>query len=167
MALYYHTSLFLSTVYKWQVPGEKRILNSETLGDDYLLNTNSLDGIRDRSVLQVAKSSMYYFDNPFDYRCNSHYMVTEHSLAQIIAHMDLAMTHQHLTLPILPDDDHTATAVDRTFKVADIAYARDVAYVSGQVSDTHSWVHVRDNEAFKVHRYLVDLSIVEILALVA
>jgi hypothetical protein len=165
MALYYHTSLFLSTVYKWQVPGEKRILNSETLGDDYLLNTNSLDGIRDRSVLQVAKSSMYYFDNPFDYRCNSHYMVTEHSLAQIIAHMDLAMTHQHITLPIFPKDDESKATVDRTFKVADIAYARDKDYQVG--TDTHAWIHIRDNEAFKVHRYLVNLSIVEILALVA
>lgn len=167
MALYYHTSLFLSTVYKWQVPGEKRILNAETLGDDYLLNTNSLDGIKSKDLLQVSRTSLYYFDNPFDYRCNSHYMETEHSLAQIIAHMDLAMTHQHITLPILPKDDPTATAVDRTFKIADIAYARDIAYVNGQISDTHAWIHIRDNLAFKVHRYLVDLSIVEIYNLVA
>jgi len=163
MALYAHTSLFIAQVYKWQVPGQKRILNPVATGDEYLLNTNSLDGIRDESLLQIARSSLYYFDNPFDHRDNSHYMETNHSLAQLIAHMDLAMTHKHLTLPIFPDNDPTETAVDHTFKLADIAYARDIT--AGD--DTHAWVHIRSDEGFKVIRYLVDLSIAEILALVA
>jgi hypothetical protein len=164
MALYYHTSLFIATVHKWQVPGQKRILNAEATGDSYLLNTNSLDGIRDRSTLPIAKSSLYYFDNPFDYRCNSHYMETDHSLAQLIAHMDLAMTHQHISLNIFPLDDPTATVVAHVFKVADIAYARAVpdSYYA-----THSYIWIREDLGFKVVRYRVEHTLAAILALVA
>jgi len=164
MALYYTSSLFIATVYKWQVPGQKRILNAEATGDSYLLNTNSLDGIRDRSLLQVAKSSLYYFDNPFDYRCNSHYMVIDHSLAQVIAHMDLAMTHTHMSLNVYPKDDPTAATVAHVFFNWQIAYARAVpdSYYA-----TQSYVWVREDLGFKVKRIRVNHTLAAILALVA
>jgi hypothetical protein len=169
MAHYLHSSLFIATVTKWQVPGQKRVLD-DTNGTAYLLNTNSLDGIR---VKTATKSSLYYFDNPFDHRDNSHYMelllpVNDYlQVLGLIHWIDASMTHFHVTLPILPKDDPAATAVDHGFKLPDIAFARNVAYVSGQTSDTHSYVWIRADEGWRVTRYLVDLSIAEILALVA
>lgn len=152
MANYLHSNLFEAAVYKWQVPGQRRVLDS-TSGTPYIINTNSLDGIRDKSLLQVARSSMYYFDNPFDYRDNSHYMEIDHSLAQVIAHMDASPVSIDFTVAVYPNDDITASTVNHTFKVADVAY---VAECTGTKHDSYSWLYVRSDEGFKIIRYLID-----------
>ena len=162
MAHYLHSNLFEATVYKWQVPGQKRVLDA-TNGTNIILNTNSLDGIRDRSVLAVARSSMYYFDNPFDHRDNSHYMVIGDSLAQVITHMDASPTSNEFTVNVYPDDDTTKTVVAHTFKVADVAR---IINGTGSLTDVCSYLYVRADEGFRIIRYLININQREFMALI-
>jgi len=152
MAHYLHTNLFSATVYKWQVPGQKRVLDA-TNGTTIILNTNSLDGIRDKSTLVIPKSSMYYFDNPFDHRDNSHYMEIGDSLAQVITHMDASPISNVFTVSVYPDDDITQTAVNHTFKIADVARVIDA---TGTKSGLYSYLYVRADDGFRIIRYLID-----------
>jgi hypothetical protein len=157
-------SLFIARVHKWEDRSKKRVLSEEATGDSYLLNVNSIDGLIAKPNLTNGKSSMYYFDNPFDHRDNSHYMVTDHTAAQIIAHIDTAMTHQHMSLNVYPTDDPTESTVAHIFKVADVAYARAVP---DYYSATQSYIFIRENQGFKLKRYRVNHTIIQILALVA
>lgn len=160
MANYLHSNLFEAAVYKWQVPGQKRVLDA-TNGTSFLLNTNSFDGIR---VLTASTASAYYFDNPFDHRDNSHYMTVDHSVAQLIAHMDTSPDSLLFTVGIYPDEDITATAVDHTFKVADVARVETPADSIKAAYGTY--LYVRENEGFKIKKYLTEESLRGLLAIV-
>jgi len=163
MAHFKPTSFFIATVYKWQVKGQKRVRDA-TNGTSYLLNTNSLDGIQSHTSVTGANSSMYYFDNPFDSRCNSNYMETDHTVAQLKTHMDTDMTHTHLALNVYPKNDPTESTESQTYFLWQIAYA---CAVPDSYSATQSYVWVREDLGFKVKRLRVNHTIAAILALVA
>jgi hypothetical protein len=148
MANFLNSFLFTAKVYKWEVPGDKRGVDPIN-GTTYLLNTNSITNLIDKPDLTYGDSSMYYFDNPFDSRDNSHYMVTDHTAAQLRAHINSAETVHSVTLAVYPTNDPTESTENTVVKVDDIAFARAVP---DSYSATQSYVWVRDNRAFKVKR---------------
>lgn len=84
-------------------------------------------------------------------------------LASLILQMDTVPTHTHLTLPIYPKMDTTKTPVDTTIEIGNFAFAVATAD-SG--SATKSIVYYAD-DAFKLVRAKVNLTIAQILALIA
>jgi hypothetical protein len=161
MALYAPTYLFSATVYKWEDRDAKRVF-SEVDGTTYILNTNGITNLIAKPNLTYGKSSMYYFDNPFDSRDQSHYMVTDHTAAEIIAHMDHAADSLDITLAVLPTGDPTESTENHTFGIWQVAYARAV---TDSYYATQSYVWVRENLGFKVKRLRVSMTLTAILAL--
>jgi hypothetical protein len=149
--------LFLGTVTKWQVDSWKRVRNATT-GTQYLLNTNRIDSVR--TCTGGLSVNFYYFDNPFDYRDNGHYMVITMTLAQLITQMDTAMSHTHITLPCYQNNDPTLTIANITVPVHDLTYA-----VLDDNSATRSWV-AGTLDGWKYMKVLVNLTPAAILALV-
>lgn len=114
MALLTHSNLFLATVYKWQTNGPEgwnRVRDASN-GTSYVLNTNRLSNIRVKTIGGSAASSLYYFDNPFDHRDNSHYMeISNKTVAQLKAYIDATPTNKYLALSVFPNMDRTKSAV--------------------------------------------------------
>ena len=164
MANHAHSMLFLSTVYKWQVLGEKRV-RSASSGTQFLLNTNRLDAIRVKTDVNISgiKASCYYFDEPLDHRDNSHYMEQSLTAAELITQIDTTPTHTHMTLPLFPNMDTAEATVNHTIHISDFAFAVDV---TDSNSGSHSLIWYTD-KAFKLVRGRVDLSLAELLALIA
>jgi hypothetical protein len=161
--------LFLATVLKWQTnqPEGWNRVRDKTHGTSYLLNTNRLDGIRTNTA--DDEISLYYFDNPFDHRDNSHYMelaVTDGGqrgqLASLILQMDTVPTHIHLDLSIFPDMDHSQTPVTTVIPIDNFAFA---VAVTDAHSATQSYVWYTDG-AFKLIRCRVNQSLAVLLALI-
>ena len=149
-------ALFLARVSKWQVDSWKRI-GTTAGGTYYLLNTNRLDSMRDTD----QRTSLYYFDNPFDHRDAGHYMViSDHTVAQVIVHMDTALAHNSITLAIYPDNDNTETPVDTEIPVGDFAYA-----VADQNGATRSWVTYTE-AGWDIKTVLVNATLAALLAMV-
>ena len=165
----YKPMLFSATVTKWQGVSHgvsKRV--RATTGTTYLLNTNRLDGIRTNADDDLL--SLYYFDNILDHRESGHYMeltVTDGGqrgqLASLILLMDTVPTHTHMTLPIYPNMDSTETPVDTVIEIGNFAFA---AAVADSGSTTDSIVYYAE-DAFKLVRARVKLTLVELLALIA
>jgi len=147
--------LFLGTVMKWQKDSWKRVRNSTT-GTQYLLNTNRVSDIRINSDLTI---SLFYFDNPFDYRDNGSYMVSNMTAAQLITQMDTAMSHASITIPCYVNNDPTLTTYNITGPVHDLVYA-----VLDNNSLTRSWL-VGTLDGWDTKRLLVNLTPAQILAL--
>jgi hypothetical protein len=155
--------LFSTTVTKWQTSkaeGWDRV-RDKTNGTTYLLNCNRLDGMRDMSG--GVKASLYYFDNPFDHRCNSGYMEIGHTVAAIIAHMDTVPTHTHMDLKIFPNGDHSQTSVTTVIPIDNFAFA---VAVTDAHSATQSYVWYTDG-GYKLVRCRVEQSLTDLLTLVA
>jgi hypothetical protein len=91
-------------------------------------------------------------------------METDHSAAQIIVHMDTAMTHTHITLNVYPKGDPTESTASHTFFIWQIAYA---CAVPDSYSATQSYIWIREDDGFKVVRLRVSHTLAAILALVA
>jgi len=164
-----HPMLFLATVLKWQTnqPEGWNRVRDDTNGTSYLLNTNRLDGIRTNAA--DSKLSLYYFDNPFDNRDNSHYMeltVTDGGqrgqLASIILEMDTVPTHKYMDLSIYPDMDVTQTAVTTAIPIENFAFA---VAVEDTYSATQSFVYYVDS-GWRFKRCRVNHTLAEILALI-
>jgi hypothetical protein len=157
MAIFTHSALFLATVYKWQTT-DKRVRNATT-GTQFLLNTNRVDGIR---ALTNITSTCYYFDNPLNSKDNSHYMTNLHSVAQMVAHMDVVPTHTHMNLSLFPDGDHTKTPVTTVIPIDNFAWA--VATTDAH-SATQSLICYVEN-GHEIKRGRVNQSLAQLLALV-
>ena len=172
MANLVHTNLFLATVYKWQTgkpEGWNRVRDA-TNGTSYLLNTNRLCNMRDKTIGQSSGASLYFFDNPFDHRDNCHYMeISDHSVAQIVAHVDTSLTHKYLTLTAYgttegkPSMEVTSITASVSMPVGNFAFAVDV---TDSYSGNHSYVYYVDR-AWRFQRVRVAHSLAAILTLVA
>jgi len=138
--------LFPDIVMKWQADSWKRVQNATT-GTTFLLNTNRLSDIRE---LPNHDCSLYYFDNPFDYRDNGHYMVINSTLAMLIGNMDYAPGTATLTLHAYTKNDPTLATADVTIPIAYFAYA--YADINNA---TRSWVHYCE-AGFNIKRILVN-----------
>ena len=148
--------LFLGTVVRWQANSWKRVRN-ETTGTQYLLNTNRLDSIIERSGV----STLYYFDNPFDHRDRGNYMILALTAAQLITQMDTSLTHTYLTMDVYTENDPTQATVETTIAVAYFAYA--VADVN---NSARSWVTYVES-GWDIKTVLVNHTLAALLALVA
>jgi hypothetical protein len=111
--------LFPDVVMKWQADSWKRVPN-QTTGATYLLNTNRVDSVRE---LPNHDISLYYFDNPYDYRDNGHFMVINSTLAMMIAAMDYAPGTLTLTVAHYLKDNPTLATSNLIIPLADVAYA--------------------------------------------
>jgi hypothetical protein len=163
MAIYIKSMLFLATVTKWQTrkPDTDKRVRDTTNGTQYLLNTNRLDGIR--AMTSAAYSSLYYFENPFDHRCNSGYMEVHLTVAQLKTQADTVPTHVYMTLPIYPNMDSTKTPVDTTIPIGNFAWGVVVAD-SGNTTDSLVYYVTSGN---KLVRARVKLTLAQLLALIA
>ena len=101
-------ALFVVRVWKWEDSRDssnricaREKTNTFPTGRYFILNTNRIVDLVDLSTLTEAKSSFYYYDNPFDRRENRSYVECDHSAAQIIAHFDDVPASQAVTLPIV------------------------------------------------------------------
>lgn len=160
--------LFYATVLKWQTnqpEGWGRV--RDTIGTIYILNTNRLDGIRTNTA--DTKLSLYYFDNPFNHRDNSHYMeltVADTGVRGQIGAMKVAMdvvpTHTHMDLSVFPDMDHTKTPTTLAVPIENFAFAVDVTDAH---AGSQSYVYYVDS-GWKFKRCRVNQSLAEILALI-
>jgi len=148
-------ALFLGTVMKWQADSWKRVRNATT-GTQYLLNTNRVSDIRINIDLTI---SLFYFDNPCDYRDNGHYMVLNMTAAEIITQMDTAMSHASITIPCYVNNDPTLTTYNITGPISDLIYA-----VLDDNSLTRSWLY-GNIDGWKTKKLLVNLTPAQILAL--
>jgi hypothetical protein len=135
--------LFLADVTKWQANSWKRVQGAHV---EYLLNTNRLDSI----IEKHGVATLYYFDNPFDYRDSGHFMTIDMSVAEVIAQMDTALAHHSITLDMFPNNDITKTPVSTEISVADFAFA-----VTDHHDATHSWV-VYTESGWDIKAVLVD-----------
>ena len=160
MAIFTHSALFLATVYKWETH-DKRVRNATT-GTQYLLNTNRIDGILDKTSGQTVRSSYYYFENPFDSRDNSHYLVEGHSVAELIAHIDVVPTHTHMNLSLFPDGDHNETPVTTVIPIDNFAWA--VATTDAHSATQSNICYVENGN--KIKRGRVNQSLAQLLTLV-
>ena len=150
-------TLFTGTIFKWQTGKHqnwKRVRDT-TNGTAYILNTYRLDSIRAKGT---TKSSLYYFDNPFNHRDAGCYMEVEKTPAELIAYMDTSQ-HTHITLPIFPDNATANTAVDTTIQTVHFAYA-----VVHETDSSVSWVTYTDS-GLGIHTVLVDYTLAEMIAL--
>lgn len=148
--------LFTAVVTKWQADSWKRVLAST--GTTYLLNTNRLNDIR----VHGNYASLFYSDNPFDYRDSPRYMELNKTVAQLITQMDTALTHNSMTLSVYPNNDVTKTAESITIDVADFAGA------TADNDATKSWVTYFKSgwKGWERHTVLVNQTIAVLLALV-
>jgi hypothetical protein len=156
--------LFPCTIFKWQTnqpEGWGRVLDT-TSGTSYVLNTNRLDGILNKDQAPLTRTSFYYFDNPFDNRDNSHYVVCNSSVAEIIVFMDTVPTNTHVDLKIFPNMDHTKNAVTTVIPIDNFAFARAV---DDAHAATQSYVWYVDS-GWKFKRCRVEHSLAQILALI-
>jgi hypothetical protein len=156
--------LWITTVMKWQTnnsEGWGRVLDT-TNGTSYILNTNRLDGIQNKNSGATVRTSFYYFDNPWDHRDNSHYVVCNDTVADIITHMDQVSVHENMPLDIFPNMDHTQTPVTTVIPMANFAFARAV---DDAHTATQSYVWYTD-ATFKFKRCRVNHSLVQIMAMV-
>ncbi len=135
--------IFSALVTKWQANSWKRATGT---GVTYLLNTNRLDSI----IEKHGVATLYYFDNPMDYRDSGHFMTLDMTVAEIIAQMDTALAHHSITLDMFPNNDHTKTPVSTEISVADFAFA-----VTDSHDATHSWV-VYTESGWNIKAVLVD-----------
>ena len=149
--------LFTATITKWQIDSWRRVRT--TTGTQYLLNTNRLDSIR----VHGSYASLFYFDNPFDQRDSGRYMEVNLSVAQLVAQMDTALTHNSITLSVYPKNDDTKTAVSTTIAVADFAFA-----VADENNAAHSWVTSFKSgfRGYEGDTVLVNQTVAALLALV-
>ena len=127
--------IFPDLVMKWQADSWKRVLDPVN-GTSYLLNTNRMDSIRE---LPNGDVSLYYFDNPYDYRDNGHYMVINSTLAMMIAAMDAVAAHATLTVHAYLKNDPTLATSDIEIPMADVAYA-----IAQTNHATRSWLTYAD-----------------------
>jgi hypothetical protein len=149
--------LFLATVVRWQCDSWKRVRNATT-GTQYLLNTNRLDSIIPRA--NGAISTLYYFDNPLDYRDRGNYMILPLTVAELITQMDTALGHASITLDMYTNNDPTQVTVATTIAVGNFAYA--VADVN---DSTRSWVTYAE-AGWDIKTVLVNHTLAAMLALV-
>jgi hypothetical protein len=156
-------AFFITSVYKWQTikPEGWNRVRDKVNGTSYLLNCNRLDGIQDKSVAPLTWSSFYFFDNPFDNRCSSGYVVCNDSVADIKAHMDVEPAHQFISLNIFPELDHTQAAVATTIPIENFAFA---VAVTDSHAATQSYVYYVDS-GWKFKMCRVDHTLLQILAL--
>jgi hypothetical protein len=168
MAILTHSALFTATIYKWQTDkpeGGNRVRDAKN-GTSYLLNTNRLDGLRETS--ETLRTSLYYFDNPLDYRDNSHYMVVGKPIFDVgqttglISAMDVTPTHTHMSLSIFPDMDHSKSPVATVINIENFSFA---VAVTDAHSATQSYVWYVDS-AWRIVRCRVNQSLAQLLALV-
>lgn len=156
--------LFATTIMKWQTnsaEGWGRVLDT-TGGTSYVLNTNRLDGIQNKNTGALTRSSFYYFDNPFDRKDNSHYVVCNDSVADIITHMDQVSVHEFIPLEIFPNMNHLETPITTVIPMANFAFARAV---DDAHTATQSYVWYTD-ASFKFVRCRVNQSLVQLMAMV-
>jgi hypothetical protein len=140
--------LFVETIKSWKGP------NAPT-ATSVLLNTNRI------GLLQVEPtndSKYYYTMNLYDRREKPHLIVGDTIVANIIVAMDDVLDSNAMLLKVFPDDDPTATPVNKYIDYADFAYA-----FNGESAGT-SWVHYY-SKGFKQHRVLVDHTIAQLESL--
>jgi len=98
---------------------EKRVRDTVN-GDHYTLNTNRMYDITEN---HNGDPTMYFFDNPANSRDGGARMViTDQTLASIIAYADIALTEHSVTLSVFPNNDPNETPYDLTIAKATIAY---------------------------------------------
>jgi hypothetical protein len=159
-------NLFLATVYKWESikPDTKKRVRDTTNGTSVLLNTANLDGLRVKTIGQTTGCSLYYFENPFDSKCSPEYMeILNHTVAEVIVHMDTVPTHTHMKLPLYPKMDKTQATVDTEIPIANFSWAVAVAD-SGSTTDSLVWYV---DSAWKLKRGRVKKTLAELLTLIA
>jgi hypothetical protein len=149
--------LFLATVARWQCDSWKRV-RSATTGTQYLLNTNRLDSIIPRAGGLI--STLYYFDNPLDYRDRGNYMILIMTRAQLITQMDTALGHASITLNMYTDNKPSLGTVATTIAVGNFAYA-----VADENDATRSWVTYTE-AGWDIKTVLVNHTLAAMLALV-
>jgi hypothetical protein len=138
--------LFLETIRGWKG------LNAPT-ATSVLLNTNRI------GLLEAdgSNSKFYYTLNLYDRREKPHFIEATTSLANVRVAMNDVLDSIEMWLKVFPNDDITASTVNKYIDYADFAYA--YAYDA-----TRSWV-VYYSKGFKQHRVLVDHTIAQLESL--
>lgn len=144
-------------VYKKGAWGEH--VNYVAWGDYYLLNTNR---ISDMVVNRNGDASFKYSQSRNDHRCSPDFIDTGSSVAVVEQWSNTAQASTDGTFPIFPNMDRTATPVDTTIDIDDIAMIyqtpRDV---------TRNIAHmVYYQEGFKRVLCLINMNILQVLAMV-
>jgi len=150
--------LFTATVSKWQADSWKRVRSSP--GTQYLLNTtgnagqNRVDSMRDTD----NRTTLYYFDNPFDEKDRGNYMVISMTVAEVITQMDLAPVHNSLTLAIYLNNNPNLATTNVEIGLAYFAYA-----VADTNNATRSWVTYNES-GWDTKTVLVNNTLANLLA---
>ena len=137
--------LFLETIRSWKgsnVPSATSVL----------LNTNRV------GLLEAdgSNSQFYYTMNPRDRRESATYIQATTSVANVIVAMDDVLATNAMDLPVFPDDDITASTVQKYIDYEDFAYA-----VGHDSEADKSWVYYY-SKGFKKHRVLVDYTLAQL-----
>ena len=150
--------LFIETVSKWQADSWKRVRSSP--GTQYLLNTTGNAGQNrvDSIIEKDGRSTLYYFDNPFDEKDRGNYMVLSMSVAELIVQMDLAPVHNSLTLTTYLNNNPNLATTDIEIGLAYFAYAVADANLS-----TRSWVTYNES-GWDTKTVLVNNTLANLLA---
>ena len=147
--------LFLATVVRWQADSWKRVRNTAT-GTQYLLNTRKLDSIIERSGV----STLFYFDNHLDERDRGNYMILALTAAQLITQMDIAPTHNYMTLHVYTNNTVALGTTDVSIHIDNFSYA-----VVDSNDATRSWVTYHEG-GWDIKTVLVNHTLAALLALV-
>ena len=150
--------LFIETVSKWQADSWKRVRSSP--GTQYLLNTTGNAGQNrvDSIIEKDGRSTLYYFDNPFDEKDRGNYMVLSMSVAELIVQMDLAPVHNSLTLTTYLNNNPNLATTDIEIGLAYFAYA-----VADTNDATRSWVTYNES-GWDTKTVLVNNTLANLLA---
>ena len=112
-------------------------------------------------TVETTKTRFEYALNFKDRREKPSLLKTTEALATLATAADLAPTTLSITLPIHIGDDVGTAAVNRDFQTGDIVWGAPLG--SDPANKSYVWIL---NGAFKAKRYLVDLTLAEIIALV-
>ena len=137
--------LFLETIRGWKglnVPSATSVL----------LNTNRI------GLLEAdgSNSKFYYTIKPGDRRDSATFIQATTTVANIIVAMDDVLSSNAMDLPVFPDDDITASTVQKYIDYTDFAYA-----VGHESEADKSWVYYC-SKGFKLHRVLVDYTLAQL-----
>ena len=123
-----------------------------------LVNANYIHAAK---TVQTSKTQFEYPFNHRDRREKPALLTTTDGIATVRAAANLAPTTLAITLPVHENDDVSVTAVNHDFMVEDIVWG--LALPSD--SANKSIVYILTG-GFKVKKYIVDLTLAEIIALV-
>lgn len=126
---------------------------------DRLINAEYWHAAR---TVESSKTQFFYPLQYRDRRESPSLLKTTDGIATIRAAANVKPADFAVTLPVHPDDDTSKATVDHDFRTEDIVWG--IALKSDPTNKSTVWIL---SGGFKVNQYVVDLTLAEIVALVA